>query len=57
MVRGALKGSQEKKETWELLDNKDLRVKEDPKGMRVGQVPHPILYILSFLFINKKNRP
>ena len=32
----------------------DLRVKEDPKGMRVGQVPHPILYILSLLFINKK---
>lgn len=53
MVRGALKGSQEKQETLDLLDNKDLRVKEDPKGMRVGQVPHPILYI-SLLFINKK---
>ena len=39
MVRGVLKGSQERKETLEPLDNKDLWVKKDPKGMRVGKVP------------------
>ena len=43
MVRGVLKGFQEKKETREPLDNKDLRVKKDQKGMRVGKVPVMII--------------